>query len=167
MNQSSSVAAQTVAAGNLRLNQPGVHATTMTTSTNTPTQFPISPDLAHSIGTDCAQEWIDRAPGDVVPPASPIEWRARCYADAVHDYEVEPDFLQLLAAWERGFDSTLHGNTRGADQCSMSAAIKNVIFHMALGLAMAGSMLLAVIAAGGAAIVLVLADLVTMIGSAA
>lgn len=49
----------------------------------------------------------------------------------------------------------------------MSAAIKDVIFHMALGLAMAGSAALTVIAAGGLAIVLVLAELVAMIGGAA
>jgi hypothetical protein len=81
-----------------------------TTSASTaPAQFPTSPDLAHSIGIDCAQEWIDRAPDDTSPPASATAWRARCYADAVHEYEDRPDFLQLLAAWESGFDSTLHG----------------------------------------------------------
>jgi len=85
-----------------------------TTSASTaPVRCPTSPDLAHSIGIDCAQEWIDRAPGDTSPLASATAWRARCFADAVHEYEDHPDFLQLLAVWEQGFDATLSAATAG------------------------------------------------------
>jgi len=49
----------------------------------------------------------------------------------------------------------------------MSATTKYVIFHMALGLATVVSILAAVIAAGGVAIVLALAEIVAMIGGAA
>ena len=49
----------------------------------------------------------------------------------------------------------------------MSTATTYVIFHMALGLATIGSILLGVIAAGGVAMVLVLAEIVAMIGGAA
>lgn len=61
-------------------------------------------DTARAIGCDCANEWINRAPDAVIPPASLPAWRARCYADSVHEYEDKPDFLELLAAWENGFD---------------------------------------------------------------
>jgi hypothetical protein len=49
----------------------------------------------------------------------------------------------------------------------MSTATKYAIFHMVLGLATIGSTLLALIAAGGVAMVLVLAEIVAMIGGAA
>ena len=82
---------------------------------------PVTADLANSIGMDCAQEWLDRAPDAVLPPASLAAWRARCYADSVHKYEVRPDFLQLLAAWEQGFDKTVHSGAIAADQRPQAA----------------------------------------------
>lgn len=83
-----------------------------------------SPDLAHSIGIGCAQEWLDRAPDDVVPTASATAWRARCYADSVHEYEDHPDFLQLLAAWEQGFDRRFNEAANAADQCKQEPTHK-------------------------------------------
>ncbi len=95
-----------------------------TSASTAPAQFPTSPDMAHSIGIDCAQEWIDRAPDDTSPPASATAWRARCYADAVHEYEDRPDFLQLLAAWEQGFDRRFNGAANAADQCEQEPTHK-------------------------------------------
>lgn len=82
--------------------------------------------LAHSIGCDCANEWLNRRPGDAIPPASLVAWRARCYADAVREHEDRADFLQLLAAWERGFDSTMEAGQRERSAQSRRESINHL-----------------------------------------
>ena len=76
-------------------------------ASTTPKQLPIDYDLADSLGMDRAQDWNDRAPGDIIPPASAAAWRAICYAHFVHDYQDHEKFLGLLKAWTEGFDRTL------------------------------------------------------------
>ena len=71
------------------------------------TPFTSTAAFACTIGADCAQEWRDHVPGDHITATSATAWRAICYAEAVHEYEYRDDFLQLLASWEQGFDSTL------------------------------------------------------------
>lgn len=68
-------------------------------------------------GHDCAVEWR----GDTVPPETIMEWRARCRATIVREFEgggrcalcpagsTRDEFLQLLAEWERGFDVGIIG----------------------------------------------------------
>lgn len=81
---------------------------------------------AHAIGSDCANEWLNRGPGDAIPPTSPVAWRARCYADSVREYEDRPDFLQLLAAWELGFDSTMEAGRRRQSAQSRRDSINHI-----------------------------------------
>lgn len=59
------------------------------------------------VGVMQANEWLLNRENDPHVPASSAAWRARCYADSVHEYEGRADFLQMLAAWEQGFDATL------------------------------------------------------------
>jgi hypothetical protein len=94
-----------------------------------PNPSPVSAELAHSIGGDCASEWLNHLFGDApsVIPADPVAWRARCYADAVQEYRDNADFLQLLAAWEKGFDSTMSAATAtsGANVRQLAFDIEN------------------------------------------
>jgi hypothetical protein len=81
---------------------------------------------AYAIGCDCANEWLSRGAGDTILPASSAAWRARCYADAVREHEDRLDFLQLLAAWELGFDSTMVAAQRQQPAPSRRDAIKRL-----------------------------------------
>jgi len=78
-----------------------------TTSTPAAKKIHASIELAQSIGVGCAREWLNRDDNKPLPTASLEAWRARCYADEVHEHEDHPNFLPLLAAWETGFDDTL------------------------------------------------------------
>jgi hypothetical protein len=101
-------------------NTPGAHAPAASPTQSIDTaQGRIG--RAHAIGCDCAHEWLNRRAEDATPPTSLAAWRARCYADAVREYEDRPDFLQLLAAWETGFDSTM-----GAARRELDATIKRL-----------------------------------------
>jgi hypothetical protein len=83
-------------------------------STTTSTKFPISATKAHSIGIDCANEWLNRdaesytkRTNKVRPPASPDAWRARSLANIVQDTHDQDNFLQVMEAWGKGYDTTL------------------------------------------------------------
>lgn len=69
-----------------------------------PAAAPITLDTMHAMGATSAREWVDDVEGlrdMLVLPA----WRAECYADFVKVHEGDFDFMEHLAAWERGFDS--------------------------------------------------------------
>jgi hypothetical protein len=91
-----------------------------------PNPSPISAELAHSIGGDCASEWLNRSPDVTIPPASVVVWRAQCYADAACEYQDRADLLPLLAAWEQGFDSTLSAATA----TSSAAHVRQLAFDI-------------------------------------
>jgi hypothetical protein len=61
---------------------------------------------AYLEGIDGASEWLDNNPEATRPlPAEFFAWRARCYASARSQFENRPEFPQMMAEWERGFDS--------------------------------------------------------------
>jgi hypothetical protein len=83
--------------------------------TDTGEKSTVSIDLARSIGVDCANEWIDRTE-DGHTPASSDAWRARCFSDLVQDTQTQDDFLDVLHAWEIGFDGTLRAASETPDE---------------------------------------------------
>jgi hypothetical protein len=67
-----------------------------------------------------ADEWLNRLEKPLPPLLMECAaWRAHCYAETVKRYEVRPEFLILLAEWERGFDE----NVREAEQFYAAAAV--------------------------------------------
>jgi len=80
---------------------------------------PMAIHSAGSGGSIQADKWLNRAEVPLPPLLMDrAAWRAHCYADAVKRYEVRPEFLILLAEWERGFDQTV----REAEQFYAAAA---------------------------------------------
>lgn len=78
-----------------------------------PTKEPIPPDLGQQIGSDTATECIaGTAPGY----ASATQHREVERAYFVREIQEQPDFLQVLHAWEAGFDEVMRaaGVTLGA-----------------------------------------------------
>ena len=80
---------------------------TIMPSTNTPDQFPITADLAHAIGADCAQEWFHLSFKGRMPSRLP-GWRSFYRADFIMRRTTDANVSDLLDAWERGFDAMVH-----------------------------------------------------------
>jgi hypothetical protein len=61
-------------------------------------------DRARSIGAETASEWLSND-SDLQESITLPAWRAEMHADFVGAYKGCAGFMELLAAWERGFDS--------------------------------------------------------------
>ena len=86
----------------------------------TPAPAAVPQDLAHQLhdtGQAAAVDWLTNNAGRPRPIPVTV-CRALRLADMVLQYESQPDFAHLLAAWEWGFDAAL----RAAQQATASTA---------------------------------------------
>jgi hypothetical protein len=65
---------------------------------------PPTVDRARSMGAETASEWLSNDSGLQKSLTLPA-WRAEMHADFVGAYKSCAGFMELLSAWERGFDS--------------------------------------------------------------
>ncbi len=102
-----------------------------------------TPEQMFAAGRATANDWLAHNPATHKPMPAAV-CRALRLTDMVIQYEAEPDFAALLAAWEHGFDSTLSASEARQPEDQAQAG---VVPHLLFELQHADSIILAMLAA--------------------